>query len=261
MPRAQLEALRRNRRHPRLSQFDGLHLQLLRDELATKFAALGPGVEDVLDVYCGARPYDDLLPAGAKCIGLDIDDHYGTADVISTEFLPFESETFDLVLSIESFYYVDDPAHAASEMMRVLRPGGQLLLAIPFAWEYDRSILERRYTGPQLAEVFADWEDVEVTENGGRAVVWALLTGRLLALAEAGLPKALRLGFGPLFRLAYLMTNLIASGLDRIERSRLPGTMTLPMNLTLTARRPSGNSHPSNKRGNAERTSAGGSGK
>ena len=31
----------------------------------------GP-LEEVLDVYCGCRPYDDLLPPGARSTGLDI---------------------------------------------------------------------------------------------------------------------------------------------------------------------------------------------
>ena len=44
----------------------------------------------------------------------------------------------------------------------MLRPGGTLVLTLPLVWEYDRRIVERRYTGPGLAELFEGWDDVWV---------------------------------------------------------------------------------------------------
>jgi SAM-dependent methyltransferase len=234
-----VERIRRTRRHPRPSQFDYLHLRSL---LASLTAALGrlDGVEDVLDVYCGTRPYADLLPPGSTTTALDIDDRYGMADVISQDFLPFPDESFDLVMCTEAFFYVADQARGVDEFRRVLRPGGSVLITVPLVWEYDSSILEYRYTGPELAALFDGWHEIEVIENGGFAVSWATLSGRILALAQQRVSH--RFGVHaltrPLFGLGYLLINGVGALLHRLEpRFRRP-PHTLPMNLLLTARRP-----------------------
>src|SRR5258708_38129130 len=163
MSAGELEAIRSTRRHPRRTQFDYLHVCRLVDDLQTALAGFDGTVTDVLDIYCGTRPYDDLLPDGAHCVGLDIEGNpYGIADVISNKFLPFEDAAFDLVTCYEAFYYVEDPNRGVDEIRRVLRPGGSVLISVPFAWEYNPKIMEHRFTGPELAALFASWEDVRV---------------------------------------------------------------------------------------------------
>lgn len=241
LTRRELEQARRSRRYPRRTQFDYVHLRRLVVDLERVLAELDHPVRDVLDIYCGSRPYDDLLPAGVRCIGLDVEGNpYGVADVVSNEFLPCEDSSFDLVMCLEAFHYVADPEEGVREMGRVLRPGGTAIVAVPFVWEYDRSILERRYTGPELAALFDGWEDVRILENGGRVVAWATLTGTLLERARARIPeflgvgRALRALFGPL----YLVLNGVAHFLDRLDEREAHGTKTLPMNLLLVARKP-----------------------
>jgi SAM-dependent methyltransferase len=195
----------------------------------------------VLDIYCGARPYEDLLPDGSRCTGLDIDDRYGFADVVSDEFLPFPDESFDLVMCTEAFQYVPDPAQGIAEIMRVLRPGGRAIITVSLVWQYDRTILEHRYTGPELAALFADWDDVEVVENGGYAVAWATLTGRILSMLQRAVARSsVRRVLSPAFSFMYLLINGLATGLGRLERRHFVGRHTLPMNLRVTGRRPMG---------------------
>src|SRR6266545_2463576 len=79
----ELRRFRRSRRHPRITQFDYLHHRRLVEDLAAVLSAIDEPVRDVLDVYCGSRPYDDLLPAGARSVGLDIEDRYGVVDIVS----------------------------------------------------------------------------------------------------------------------------------------------------------------------------------
>ena len=229
---------RRTRRHPRPTQFDYLHLRFLLRDLAAVLERMPEGI-DVLDVFCGSRPYEDLLPAGARCTGLDIDNRYGTADVVTKEFLPFPDQSFDLVMCTEGFQYVPDPVHGLSEIARVLRPGGRVLLTVPLAWQYNRTILEHRYTGPELSALLSDWDDVRVVENGGYAVTWTTLTGRLLdMLQRATAHSPARWLVRPFFALAYLITNGVGIVLDRLERRYFRGPVTLPMNLLATAGRP-----------------------
>jgi SAM-dependent methyltransferase len=194
-------------------------------------------VRDVLDVYCGTRPYDDLLPAGAKTTGLDIDNRWGAADVVSDEFLPFPDDSFDLVVCYEAFYYREDAEAGAEEIRRVLRPGGTVLITVPLIWEYDRTTFEHRFTEPELRALFADWKDVRVTENGGRGVAWATLTGRLLDSIRANVPRRARGLVGPIFAAAFAAVNGIGELIERLD-NRAPGSFRLPMNLMLTAQVP-----------------------
>ena len=208
------------------------------DALARALNELPPGTRDILDVFCGTRPYDDLHPAGSKAIGLDISNFAGVADVVSTEFLPFDDDSFDLVICTEAFYYVKDPPEAVREIARVLRPGGSVIITVSLPWEYERDTLEHRYTGPELEALFADFDDVRVAENGLYAVSWATLSGRIVFGVEEHLPRAARLLLRPLMVAAYLVINAIGWVLDWVERHGPRRSHILPMNLILTARRP-----------------------
>src|SRR5215218_2546857 len=87
---------------------------------------------------------------------------YGVADVLSAQFLPFPDESFDLVMCVEGFHYLADPEDGVAEIRRVLRQGGHALISVPLVWEYDRTVLEHRFTGPSLKRLFSGWEDVSV---------------------------------------------------------------------------------------------------
>jgi SAM-dependent methyltransferase len=233
--------MRRSRRHPRPTQFDYLHIRRLVDDLAVALARVGEGAEDVLDVFCGTRPYDDLLPPTARITGLDVPGNpYGVADVVSADFLPFPDESFDLVMCIEGFHYVPDPQESVAEIHRVVRPGGHALISVPLVWEYDRTVLEHRFTGPSLARLFNGWDEIVVVENGGRAVSWGTLNGLIARVAESRVPERLQLRrvLRPAFAGVYLAVNGVGFVLDRAERRFARSSLTLPMNLLITARRP-----------------------
>lgn len=236
----ELREIRRGRRHPRPTQFDYLHVRFLVRDLGEALARLDHPVHDVLDLFCGSRPYDDLLPAGASVVGLDIENNpYGVADVVTNEFLPFPDESFDVVICIQAFYYLPDPARAVTEIHRVLRPGGTAVISVPLVWEYDRATLTHRFTGPELAALFRGWEDVKVVENGGRAVAWATLTGLLVNLLEWHVPRrfGVKRVLRPAFAGAYLLINGLGLAINLGERRYARSARTLPMNLLLTARR------------------------
>jgi SAM-dependent methyltransferase len=242
LPAAEVEWIRRTRRHPRPTQPDYFVLRRLVQFIS---AALGrlEGPLDVLDVFCGTRPYEDLMPAGSRVTGYDIDQRYHSADVTGSGFLPFDDASYDLLFFAEGFFYSPDPDGAASELRRVTRPGGHVLVTLPLVWEYRRDQLEHRFTAPELAAVFerAGWSDVEATEVGGYAVSWALLSGRILrAVEEYGSARgAAARRSRPLYGVAYLAINLLAGLADRFERRRWrPDPYVLPPDMILTARKP-----------------------
>ena len=58
---------------------------------------------------------------------------YDTTDVLGVgEELPFQDASFDAVLSFSVLEHVRDPFRCAREVIRVLKPGGELLCAAPF---------------------------------------------------------------------------------------------------------------------------------
>jgi len=241
LPLHAVEEIRRSRRSPRLTQYDYLHLRYLRDDLRTVLRGLVPPPRRVLDVFCGTRPYEDFLPPAVECIGFDVEDNpYGTADVVSDEFLPFADESFDLVTCIQAFYYLPDSVHGAQEIRRVLRPGGVAVITVPFVWGYERGHLEHRFSESSLAHLFRDW-DVEIIENGGWTASWVTVTASIVRLVEQQAPRGLgiRKLVRPLFAAMYAALNLIGILLGKLERKRPARAVALPTNLLMVARKPS----------------------
>lgn len=226
--RAQVADIRRSRLHPRRTDHLYLHLRRLRDDLAA--AVRGGHAEDVLDVYCGARPYEPLFADRTRYVGLDIDDAYGCADVVSDEFLPFPDASFDLCLCTQAFYFVPEPTRAVAEFARVLRPGGHALLTLPVVYPGT----ERLYAPLQLRELFAAWDDVTVVDNGGTAVSITTLSGSFVHQVEKRLPSRL----APAFATLYVALNAAGEAADAFERRFLASADALPANLLVRATRP-----------------------
>jgi len=238
LPARDLERICRTRRHPTRTQPDYVVLMVLVHELKRVLAAVAHPVDDVLDLFAATQPYRDLLPPHSNYVAMDIDEHYGPQDVVSDEFLPFADDAFDLLLFTEAFHYLTEPEEGIAELGRVLRPGGTIVLTVPLVWEYDRRIVERRYTGPLLADLFEGWDDLSIEEIGGYAVAWATLSGRIVrGLSECG-PQPLRHLTARLVPVASLAINAVAAGLARLERHWHVGPFVLPMGLMVVARAP-----------------------
>lgn len=92
----------------------------------------------LLDVGCGEKPYRAFIPA-SRYVGMEIDGPTGPhrlADVYyDGRHFPFPPSTFDSVLCSQVFEHVFAPKAFLSEVHRVLRPGGRLLLTVPFVWD------------------------------------------------------------------------------------------------------------------------------
>jgi SAM-dependent methyltransferase len=92
-----------------------------------------------LDVGCGQRPYEHLV-ASTQYIGLEIDTpiarEINRADVYyNGERFPFEDASFDSALINQVFEHVFNPEEFLQEVHRILKPGGKLLLTVPFVWD------------------------------------------------------------------------------------------------------------------------------
>ena len=109
--------------------------------------------ERVLDIGCGAGNNATIpaAKAGAKVTGLDLTpelleaarENAAEAGVEiewvegDAEQLPFEDDSFDVVISTVGIMFAPDHKLAASEAARVLRPGGRLAIA---SWTPEGSV-------------------------------------------------------------------------------------------------------------------------
>lgn len=127
------------------------------------------GAKKVLDIGCGnnlgydhlKRHYDvvyygtDFSEAAiekAKASGNG--GNYAVADVYSQ---PFDSESFDAVLCQEVFEHIENPQQLATEMMRLVRPGGTIIITTPLGghlngceehiWAYDKDDFRTFFEG------------------------------------------------------------------------------------------------------------------
>ncbi len=158
--------------------------------LAHAFADVA-GVEagqSVLDVGCGPGSLTGVLvdrlgagsvsaldpspPFVAECAtrhpGVDV--RSGRAEAI-----PFEDASFDSVLAQLVLHFVTDPARAAAELRRVVRPGG---IAAACVWDFAQGMEMLRHFWDAALTVDSDAPDEAQAMRFGRA-------GELVELLEA----------------------------------------------------------------------------
>jgi len=99
----------------------------------------------VLDVGCGAQPYRSLVNPEATYQGIDHADaerHFGYSMPDTTYYegdrWPCSDASADVVVSTETLEHVPDPQVYLAQAFRCLKPGGRLILTVPFAarWHF-----------------------------------------------------------------------------------------------------------------------------
>ncbi len=93
-----------------------------------------------LDVGAGEAPWRTLMGNGTTYQGVDTQSAAefgmtGNADIVyyAGDSLPFESARFDHVLCTEVLEHVPDPGMLLGEISRVLKPGGGLVITVPWS--------------------------------------------------------------------------------------------------------------------------------
>jgi len=95
---------------------------------------------EVLDAGCGSMPYKQLILSNKSVtnyIGLDIETEIDYENVIADVLwdgikMPFNSNTFDVVISTEVLEHIPNPDNYLIEVIRVLKPNGIFFFTVPF---------------------------------------------------------------------------------------------------------------------------------
>ena len=97
---------------------------LIRDSLSDEN-------DRILDLGCGSSPYyhEDIR---GKIVCADIKKTSKTHIVSDADRLPFKPDSFDKVISVNSFYYFKNPFEVVKSLHKILRKNGELILVAPF---------------------------------------------------------------------------------------------------------------------------------
>ncbi len=193
------------------------------------------------DVGCGDVPYylwyRDLI-SDNTCIdwahssqGTSYLDH--EADL--NQGLPFlETNQFDTVLCTDVLEHIHNPDHLFTEMCRILKPGGHLILTVPFLyWIHEDPHDYHRYTHYRLRN-FCESNRMEVIQLE----------------AYGGLPEILfdlvskgywyhRLPANKLFQRLWLSLGMFLSRRSAVKRLSARSKTSFPMGFVLVARKKS----------------------
>ena len=154
-----------------------------------------------LDIGCSNSPYIKYFP---NRIGLDIQAGQSVDVIADVHKLPFEDEKFDNILCTEVLEHLHSPHLAISEMKRVLKPGGKLILSTRFIFPlHDVPNDYYRYTKYGLRYLFKEWQIIELKEETNTLTTLAVLFQRIGYQCEI-------LGFRPLKILFFLKAKIIS---------------------------------------------------
>lgn len=90
----------------------------------------------LLDVGCGIKPYKKIYGNHmSEMIGIDVEQSPHKNNQIDIYYdgktIPFDDNYFDFIICTEVLGHAEEPEKLISEMQRVLKKGGHLLLTVP----------------------------------------------------------------------------------------------------------------------------------
>jgi SAM-dependent methyltransferase len=114
---------------------------LLRPEMRVLDFGAGRGTRFINDDCIYRKSLANLRGRCRELVGVDVinevldNDYIDKGVIIKPDVdLPFESRSFDLILSDYVFEHISNPAHVSEELYRILRPGGWICVRTPNRW-------------------------------------------------------------------------------------------------------------------------------
>jgi len=120
-------------------------------QLTKLYAGLIKPGDQVLDMMCGAQSYLPQDIDGLQVTGMGLNQEELSANsqltetvvhnVNQTPVLPFENDRFDVVVFTAAVEYLIDPKTSFSELKRITKPGGHIIITFIDHWNTLKSIL------------------------------------------------------------------------------------------------------------------------
>lgn len=189
----------------------------------------------VLDVGCADRSIKSKLTKADSYTGLDYPTTasalYGTRPDVygNASQLPFVESSFDSLLLLDVLEHVAEPESALREALRVLRPGGCILLTIPFAYPlHDQPHDYQRFTEHGLAYRLNQQGFTRVTIEEAGGGIEAATVGMVLALSQGSIEAFSAKSWRVTFALVALTLVPLINILGWLLSIILPATRIMP---------------------------------
>ena len=170
----------------------------------------------LLDVGCGFSPYKKLTDY-QRYIGVEYNSDLGP-DVVATAIaLPFAQDSFDSALCTEVIEHVVKPEQVISDIGRVLRPGGLLLLSAPMSWGLHYE--------PQDFYRFTKYGLIHLLNEQGFEILAVDRVGGIFAMVGARLVDVL----------CQMINDYLSFFPFYVRRGLAVGCVTLPLGLSFYA--------------------------
>lgn len=214
-----------------------LHHQWAMNRLLISFARKQlneiPKGASVLDVGVGSGPYWDLRP-DLNWQGLDITDGERVDYLITGDLpWPIENKKFDVVLCTQVIEHVEDPDFLVSEIERVLKSGGRVILNAPFLYPFHGMPDDQmRYTTTKLTKLFKEFDVLQCGVLGGvgSSLATIILNFVNYKVSQNLFLQIVRLFLLPIWLVFNAICNLLLVSLDKIDN-----TNSFPLNTYLIA--------------------------
>ena len=175
------------------------------------------------DLGCGTRPYEDFIaPCVTRYIGVDWGNtlHEQKMDLVAdlNKPLPIEDQVADTVVCFQTLEHLSEPQQLLSEAYRIMKPGAQLLLTVPFMFHVHEAPYDYfRYTQYGLEYLLkkAGFEEVRVTPDTGFWATFALKINYQTYRYHERLGKWVHYVLAPF----WLFNQLIWPLLDRLDKN------------------------------------------
>lgn len=174
---------------------------------------------NVLDVGCGSKPYKELFKDAKSYVGIDTNNsgHDHTDESIDLFYdgrkMPIESGTYDAAVSFQVIEHVENVDVFLTEISRVVKDNGVVLMSIPFVWpEHEQPYDFRRLTSFGVEETFKK-HGFKVTE----VIKTTNYPQTIIQMANAYLALTLKTKFTTFNLILILMFNPILNLLGLIS--------------------------------------------
>lgn len=199
----------------------------------------------VLDIGCGDRWVESKLNHRCHYLGLDYPGtvalgYQGKPDLFADgQRLPLKDACMDAIVMLDVLEHIPQPAKAVAEATRVLKPGGTLIIQVPFLYPlHDEPFDFQRWTEHGLNELIqAHGLTCQQIGYHGAPIETAAALGAI-ALAKAVLDalrnKRLSLLLAPLLISAIPILNIAGWLLARL----MPNSRLMPLSYIILANKP-----------------------
>lgn len=204
------------------------------EDAVARFSSRFSDDAPVLDAGAGESRHAPAFPRQRYvAVDLAVGDvcwNYSALDAVADlASLPFRDGTFAGALNVVTLEHVPNPQEVVTELVRVLAPGGRLLVIVPCSWELHQTPHDYyRYTRHGMSHLLAraGCRDIRIEAMGG---YFRLLARRLLNGVQFFPPPLM-----PLALLFVAPAALLLPLLDGLDRDKI-----FTLGYVCTAQKPS----------------------